>query len=59
MLEITKGKSSSLRVCKMEYLNDLPEYPSTHQDGYAYVVFLADPSAKGVENMIGKVISNL
>lgn len=40
----------------MEYLNDLPEYPSTHQDGYAYVVFLADPSSKGVENMIGKVM---
>lgn len=55
MVEITKGKSKSLHARKVEYINDIPEYPSTHKDGYCYVVFLSDPSMQGAENMVSRV----
>jgi hypothetical protein len=39
LIPLTRAKiSSSLTTLKIEYIDDLPEYPATHIHGYTYVV---------------------
>ncbi|THC87350.1 hypothetical protein EYZ11_013202 [Aspergillus tanneri] len=41
-----------LKALYLEYLNDLPEYPSTNPEGYAYVVPVVDHLRKTIDYKI-------
>ena len=37
-IPLTSAKGPGLTTLKIEYNDDLPEYPTSHIDGYSYVV---------------------
>jgi len=38
LIPLTRAKGSGLTTLNIEYIDDLPEYPTTHIHGYAYVI---------------------
>jgi hypothetical protein len=38
LIPLTRAKGSGLTTLKVEYIDDLPEYPATHIHGYTYVI---------------------
>ena len=55
MVWLTDSKYHPLKTQGFEYRNDLPEYPSTHLNGYTYCIYLTNPALPTVLNMMESV----
>ncbi|OJJ78603.1 uncharacterized protein ASPGLDRAFT_1510767, partial [Aspergillus glaucus CBS 516.65] len=55
---LTNSKSHSLQTSKIEYIDDLPEYPTSHIHGYSYVVASRGRSQSEMEQLVHEVALN-
>jgi hypothetical protein len=55
LIELTKAKSNPLQTLYLEYVNNLPEYPRTHLDGYTYVIAAHGLSQEEAEDLVQNV----
>lgn len=54
-IPLTQAKSRPITTLKIEYIDDLPEYPTTHLHGYSYVVATKDRSQEEAEQLAQEV----
>ena len=54
-LPLTAAKTSPLSTVKVEYVDDLPEYPTSHIHGYTYIISAGGRSNKEMEQLTNEV----
>ncbi|BCR91198.1 uncharacterized protein ACHE_70041S [Aspergillus chevalieri] len=54
-VQLTNSKSHSLQTSKIEYIDDLPEYPTSHIHGYSYVVASRGRSQNEMEQLVHEI----
>jgi hypothetical protein len=52
---LTQAKGKPLTTLNIEYINDLPEYPTSDLHGYAYVVSAGKRSQAEIEQVVHDV----
>ncbi|THC87339.1 hypothetical protein EYZ11_013213 [Aspergillus tanneri] len=56
-IRLTNGKRDYLKTLKLEYIDDLPEYPTTHLYGYTYVVAARGRSQEEMQQLVQEVLN--
>lgn len=54
-IPLTSAKGPGLTTLKVEYIDDLPEYPATHIHGHTYVVAAGGRSQAEMEQIVHEV----
>ena len=54
-IPLTNAKTSPLTTLHIEYIDDLPEYPTSHIQGYTYVVASRGRSQAEMEQIAHEV----
>ncbi|BCR87310.1 uncharacterized protein ACHE_31297A [Aspergillus chevalieri] len=56
LIQLSDASTKPLKVLKLEYTSDLPEYPSTDPNGYGYVINVPpNQQRETVEDMVNSV----
>ncbi|BCR83612.1 uncharacterized protein ACHE_60818S [Aspergillus chevalieri] len=56
LIQLTDASTKPLKVLKLEYTSDLPEYPSTDPNGYGYVINVPpNQQRETVEDMVNSI----